>query len=457
MTDRRSISDVTVENFKAFGKRRQHMRLKPLTLVYGPNSSGKSSLLQAITLAHEAMTNSTGTINTHKTRLAGEAIDLGGFRQYVHRREMTRDVNLGFRLDIAANEQIFIEFVIGSAPHTEYQHTDELIYTKQCCVRHAGKNVLSFRFDRFGAGTLDTYDRDHRFLAKGNTNAYHIKIPRGKLFPDFDPSDSKKKKAWLSDSCLRLMDRIKTVFSSDLGSMLYLGAMRYFPDRDFANALDNQNPSWLSGGAWAWDRICKNHQLRTTINEWLGAEDRLNAPYCIDVHQFDEPSESNGKGLRLNSVPLNKLRLIDMRTSTVVSPKNVGIGVSQTLHVLATALSAEGALVAIEQPELHLHPAIQAELADVFLRSALQQNNTVIVETHSELLVLRILRRIRESTECEDVHLLRSRVRPDQVCVIYVQPTNTGSRVIEIPLTSDGEFGRCWPDGFFTEQSKELF
>ena len=457
MTDRRSISEVTVENFKAFGKRRQHMRLKPLTLVYGPNSSGKSSLLQAITLAHEAMTNSTGTINTHKTRLAGEAIDLGGFRQYVHRREMTRDVNLGFRLDIAANEQIFIEFVIGSASHTEYQHTDELIYTKQCCVRHAGKNVLSFRFDRFGTGTLDTYDRDHRLLTNGNTHAYHVEVPRGKLFPDFDPGTSKEKKVWLSDSSLRLMDRIKTVFSRDLGSMLYLSAMRYFPDRDFANALDNQNPNWLSGGAWTWDRIYKNHQLRTTINEWLGAEDRLNTPYCIDVHRFNEPSGIKGKDLQLNSMPMNRLRLIDMRTSTAVSPKDIGIGVSQILPVITTTLSSEGALIAIEQPELHLYPAIQAELADVFLRSALQQNNTLIVETHSEVLILRILRRIRESTESEDVNLLRSRVRPDQVCVIYVQPTDTGSRVFEIPLTSDGEFGGIWPDGFFPEQSKELF
>lgn len=457
MTDRRSISEVTVENFKAFGEKRQHMKLRPLTLVYGPNSSGKSSLLQAITLAHEAVINSTGTINTHKTQLAGGAIDLGGFQQYVHRREMARNVNLGFRLDIAADEQVFIEFVVGCTFNTDCQRTNDLVYTKRCSVRQSGKDLLSFRFDQFGVGTLDTYDRNHRFLATGTTCAYHVEVPRGKLFPDFDLDVSKKKKVWLPDSCPRLMDRIKTVFSSDLRSMLYLSAVRYFPDRDFANTLDDQHPDWLSGGAWTWDRICKDHQLRNTINEWLGDDHGLNIPYCLDIHRFGEPCEIEGQGLQVNSVPMNRLRLIDMRTNTAVSHKDIGIGVSQILPVLATVLSSEGALIAIEQPELHLHPAIQAELADVFLRSALQHNNTLIIETHSEVLILRILRRIRESTESEAANLLRSRVRSDQVCVIYVQPTDTGSRVFEIPLTTDGEFGRSWPDGFFPESSKELF
>lgn len=457
MTDRRSISEVTVENFKAFGQKRQRLRLRPLTLVYGPSSSGKSSLLQAITLAHEAVINGAGTINTHKTQLAGGSIDLGGFQQYVHRRETTRNVNLGFRLDIAADEQVFIEFVIGCTFNMDCQRANDLVYTKRCSVRQSGKDLLSFRFDQFGVGTLDTYDRNHRFLATGTTCAYHVEVPRGKLFPNFDLDVSKKKKVWLPDSCPRLMDRIKTVFSSDLRSMLYLSAVRYFPDRDFANTLDDQHPDWLPGGAWTWDRICKDHQLRNTINEWLGDDHGLNIPYCLDTHRFGEPCEIEGQELQVNSVPMNRLRLIDMRTNTAVSHKDIGIGVSQIVPVLATALSSEGALIAIEQPELYLHPAVQAELADVFLRSALKQNNTVIVETHSELLILRILRRIRESTESEAANLLRSRVRPDQVCVIYVQPTDTGSRVFEIPLTTDGEFGRSWPDGFFPEQSRELF
>lgn len=457
MTDRCSISEVTVKNFKAFAEKRQHMPLKPLTLVYGPNSSGKSSLLQAVALAREAVINGAGTLDAHKTQLVGQAIDLGGFQQYVHRREMVRNVNLGFRLDLATNEQVFIEFVIGFTPDMESQLPDDLIYTKHCSVRQNGRIIVSFQFDQSGMGTLEAYDRDHRYFSRGNTHSYHVEVPRGKLFPDFDSGNSTKNKVWLSDSCPRLIDRIKTVFSRDLRSMLYLGPLRYFPDRDFANALNNQNPDWISGGAWTWDHICKNEELRDIINEWLSAKDRLRTPYRLAVHRLGELSESDGTGLHSNSLPMDRLRLIDMRTNTTVSHKDVGIGVSQILPILATTLSAEGALIAIEQPELHLHPAIQAELADVFLCSALQRKNTVVVETHSEVLVLRILRRIRESTESAAGYVPRLGVRPDDVCVIYVQPTDSGSRVLEIPLTSDGEFGETWPDGFFPEQSQELF
>lgn len=457
MTDRCSISEVTVENFKAFAEKRQHMPLKPLTLVYGPNSSGKSSLLQAIALAHEAVINGTGTINSHKTQLAGEAIDLGGFQQYVHRRDLARNVNLGFGLDLETNEQIFIEFVIGASSTTEFQHTTNLIYTKRCSVRQDGRIILSFQFDQSGTGTLEVYHRDHHLFSNGNTRAYHVEVPRGKLFPDFVPGVPTKTKAWLSDSCLRLIEHIRTVFSRDLRSMFYLGPLRYLPDRDFANAPDSQNSDRLLGGAWTWDYICKNQKLRDTINEWLCAKDRLKTPYSIAVHRFGENSESDSKGSHSLSLTMDSLRLIDMRTNTTVSHKDVGIGVSQILPILATALSAERALITIEQPELHLHPAIQAELADVFLCSALQRKNTVIIETHSEVLVLRVLRRIREATESTAGRVPRSGVHPDQVCVIYVQPTDTGSRVLEIPLTSDGEFGESWPDGFFPEQGQELF
>lgn len=456
MNDRRSISELMLGNFKAFSEKRQHMPIKPLTLVYGPNSSGKSSLLQAIALAHEAVINGTGTINTHKTQLAGDSIDLGGFHQYVHRRETTRDVNLGFRLDIEDCGAIFIEFTIGTLPDTKNQHVEDLIYTKKFSVQQHGKVILSLHFDQSGTGTLEEYDQNHRLFSEGNAYSYHVEVPQGKLFPDIDP-DTSKKGICLSDSCQRFIDRIKTVFSKDLRSMLYLGHLRYFPDRDFSNSLNIQNPNWHSGGAWTWDHICKNQNLLETMNRWLGAEDKLRTPYSIAVHRFGELSARKGKGLVFNSVPMDRLRLIDMRTNTTVSHEDVGVGVSQVLPVLATALGSRERLIAIEQPELHLHPSIQAELADVFLDSALQRKNKIILETHSEVLILRILRRIRETTEFNGEHSPRLNVRPDQVCVIYVQPTDFGSRVLEIPLTSDGEFEIRWPDGFFPEQSKELF
>jgi hypothetical protein len=157
------------------------------------------------------------------------------------------------------------------------------------------------------------------------------------------------------------------------------------------------------------------------------------------------------------SEAIQDLVLIDKRTGTPVSHRDVGIGVSQVLPVLVSAYAFRDQLVAIEQPEIHLHPALQAELGDVFLASALgEQRNTFLLETHSEHLILRILRRVRETADGETKGGA-TEVRPEDVAVLYVQPGTKGAEVIHIPVTEEGEFERPWPEGFFPERAQELF
>ena len=91
-----TVTSLRIANFKAFAAS-QHVPLRPITLIYGANSSGKSSILHALALAHHAT--ETGALDTHRTQIGGDAIDLGGFRQYVHRRDDRRQVELGFTLD----------------------------------------------------------------------------------------------------------------------------------------------------------------------------------------------------------------------------------------------------------------------------------------------------------------------------------------------------------------------
>ena len=116
--------------------------------------------------------------------------------------------------------------------------------------------------------------------------------------------------------------------------------------------------------------------------------------------------------------------------------------------------------MAIEQPELHLHPAQQSELGDIFLKAALpagETRNQFILETHSEHLILRIMRRIRET------HLGKlpkeknlPPVRPSDVAVLYVEKEGPRSIVREFPLNERGELVKAWPGGFFEEGLREM-
>ena len=82
-----TLTALRIANFKAFAAS-QRVPLRPITLIYGANSAGKSSVLHALALAHHAV--ETGDLDTQRTQIGGEAIDLGGFRQYVHRRDRDR-------------------------------------------------------------------------------------------------------------------------------------------------------------------------------------------------------------------------------------------------------------------------------------------------------------------------------------------------------------------------------
>lgn len=125
---------------------------------------------------------------------------------------------------------------------------------------------------------------------------------------------------------------------------------------------------------------------------------------------------------------------------------DVGFGISQIVPVIAQSLAFQNETIAIEQPELHIHPRLQAEIADVFIQSSQSLGNRFVIETHSEHLILRIRRRIREGT-----------LDHRHVAVLYVMPTDSGPQLRELRLDAEGDFIDSWPDGFFEEDFRELF
>ena len=77
------LTKIGIGNFKAFASM-QYVPIKPITLIYGANSAGKSSILQSLVFTHQAMQD--GNLDIHHTALGGESVDLGGFGQFIHRR-----------------------------------------------------------------------------------------------------------------------------------------------------------------------------------------------------------------------------------------------------------------------------------------------------------------------------------------------------------------------------------
>jgi Uncharacterized conserved protein len=296
----------------------------------------------------------------------------------------------------------------------------------------------------------------------------------------------------------RLIDEIirglNDMVENQINRFRYLGPLRSYPPRHIAFA-QYHDQNWQAGGGFAWEEIRKHPELQRKINEWLGDSNKLTTPYELIVQHLltiddlekhyskrvsaiedafpdEEQDESvysgdlfgdiygilkNLKKIEPNISNIKELILKDKRTEVIVSHRDVGIGISQVLPVLVSAYGNKESIIAIEQPEIHLHPALQAELGDVFIESALGgSKNTMIIETHSEHLLLRIMRRVRETTSGKLPKGILP-VHPEDVMVLFVEPDGSRSVIHEMPINEKGDLVNLWPGGFFEEGFKELF
>ncbi len=139
-----------------------------------------------------------------------------------------------------------------------------------------------------------------------------------------------------------------------------------------------------------------------------------------------------------------------------MQPQDVGVGISQVLPVVVAAQDGSASVVCVEQPELHIHPAVQVGLGDLFIDGAVNQGLSFLIETHSEHLILRLLRRIREAAELTS-NVMDRPLSPALIGVYCLSKRNGAVTIDEIPVTEDGDFAKPWPQGFFDERGAELF
>ena len=149
------------------------------------------------------------------------------------------------------------------------------------------------------------------------------------------------------------------------------------------------------------------------------------------------PVDLGRPGIELRVRPHDLDREVDLTA--------VGVGVSQLLPVLVLCLLSEpGGIVLLEQPELHLHPAIQQRLGD-FLLACARTGRQLIVETHSEHLISRLRKRAAEDETDETVNLFTIVFAELEDGMTQLRPVRTN------------RFGGLedWPHGFFDQGISE--
>lgn len=225
---------------------------------------------------------------------------------------------------------------------------------------------------------------------------------------------------------------------------IHLPPLRSRPEKPFLLTKEGL----VQAGVRDWP--CARETTMEAVNQWLRSLERSDTGYELT---YDLVPTEDGNGVRFTGAR-------DLKRDVVLQLDELGAGFSQLIPVLLACYQHDESLITIEQPELHLHPALQAELGDVFISEALGRNpdekevNQFIIETHSEHILLRILRRIRETSA--GMKTGKPAITPDDVAVLYVENRGDHSVVYEMPVNHQGELVRDWPGGFFEEGLREL-
>ena len=559
---------VEIENFKGIGSL-QLIEVRPITLLFGSNSAGKSTILQALHYLREILERR--NVNPDVTIVGGH-IDLGGFATLVHNHEVDRTVTLKVTLDCSDDQGIEglplneggaigepefadlpVRYLVGeSAEYRDYaivqavgvevdirwSELGQMPYVARFAIELDGEplaaivsppqtgraQLTDFNFahplllravlpgdepeddpeeltptspleDQIWSlarevaadrSTLDTQPGQLRITVGTNVGALPVLDDELNL-EIRDPDVSKAEFEQRTDRVNGLRSLLSELIlgparlvRDHLAQMTYIGPLREIPTRGYRPQVTPDEARWAYGLA-AWDLLYNDASvdLMEDVNRWLSSEDRLQTGYRLELVEYKElpvPSAMQlmfERGLSEDDVgeleelyrglaTRTEVGLREFEQGILVEPGDVGVGISQMIPVVVAALRKQDGILAIEQPELHVHPAIQVGMGDLFIQSAgsdpdgLPSGKTLIVETHSEHIMLRLLRRIRETTD-DELPPGVAGLTPEDLSVVYVESTDEGIRFRSLPVDAEGEFLDRWPRGFFEERAGELF
>jgi len=382
------LKTLEIRGFKAF--KEAEIEFKPLTILIGANSSGKTSILQSLLLLKQSW-----ELPDPQIPLAweGKYIELPGFDETVNKS--LSDKKIGFSL-IAKTGSLNEEF--GVRFNVLKQRRRGLGVEKETFqIIFSGKEIS------LPPNTLSRYFTPDKFLYSYRTNLGSRKTKRNKEISEFAEKLEIIKQ--ILDQVFRNIYHIHPLREAIKRYAYYSRENVSFPGSKGERLLEflKANPKiYASVKEWAEEHMCRTFELKTSRKG-------------ISYLQIDG-----------------------------VNASDTGFGFSQILPIVSTIFGVpEGSMVLLEQPEVHLNPSLVVKLTDFFVDIAKKGNKILVIETHSDHLLWRIRRRVAEDM---------NRKLLENIALYFVERTENQSKVIPVKINEYGEIEKTppWPKDFFS-------
>jgi predicted ATPase len=391
------ITRIAVEGFKSIAKR-QEIEIRPLTILAGANSSGKSSIMQPLLMLKQTLD---AEYDPGPLKIDGPNVRFTSSEQFLTKEGRPQD---RLRAMVSASG---VDFTVAFAKIPKGGLTVE-----HNIFRVSGES-LTLR-PRMSAGDLQSALKDFRPTQQ---------------FSEFDGFEVRQNRFLMDVKNgpwpLPLITREQ--LAPYIQEVIHVPGLRGNPSRTYKVAATG--PSFP--GTF-------EHYVASVISRWqLEGQERYRS-LNQDLDRIGLARMVEARLINETEIELRVNRVQNGKAGDLVSLADVGFGVSQTLPVLVALQAAdEGRMVYLEEPEIHLHPLAQTKLAEV-LADAAKRGVRVVAETHSSLLLTAI-----------QTLVAKGEVPPDLVKLYWFQrdPETGNTQISPGELDKNGAFGD-WPEDF---------
>jgi predicted ATPase len=428
------LTGVRLRNFNCY-RDTGDIRLRPLTLLIGPNNVGKSALLEGLLLLKQTFEDR----DPEKALVtSGTLVDLGSFHDIL--RGGRNGKNRNFAVEMALAEQEADRYAVDSKRFGPLSSSNVLAVTFGFRSKANAATVSSIELRRGKRRTFRASGAGRSWEARGlpESARRYAGVELLHFFPRVllrSPPPSSRAVEQVTEFALATQAQLH-LWAHGFDDLHHIGGIRA-PIPRF-NVLGEMPSSEVGAGG---ENLLS--ALRSAVE--IGRE----ADLLSQVNMWISQRFSILRQLRFKNLdPEGTVRALlgDERGGfRGINVASMGQGVSQLLPVIAGAVATRsGETVFVEQPEIHLHPAAQADLGDLFVDTVRERRGSqFIVETHSEHLLLRIRARIAEGD-----------LNPENFLLLLVERKARETTVRELEADSRGHF-QGWPHGFFEEGYQE--